>query len=471
MDQPAAPDRTAWPFPLPHQDWEQTPPAVQASRLAVQHDLAQLRDLQSRVEVLEARLKQDSTPSHRPPSSDHPYTKPHRRSTSTPPRKAGGKPGHVGHRQVLLPPTAVHELHPARCACGHTTFGMTTPDQTHPGLELPHIEMEVTHWVLYQGCGLGCGTWSKAPLPPEPATGYGPRCSALIGELAGTYGNGRRMVQTLCASVLRVPLSLGAIQQVLDRVTQASAPHYDAMALHARRAPVNSLDATSWFLTNTLPWLWVMASATVAFSRIHPHRSKEACAALSDAWEGLLVSDGDGVYQSWVQARHTCVAHLIRTARGLAARPQPDLAACGAWALTELQRLCHMATAPPTGGAWRAWYARRCALIDRYPDRQDDAGRCARRLLREMDALWVFLAQQGVEPTNNRAERALRFGVIWRKRSQGTASVKGHRWVARILSLKETCRLQARSTYTVLVEAVSSLFAGRQPALAWIGPK
>jgi hypothetical protein len=177
------------------------------------------------------------------------------------------------------------------------------------------------------------------------------------------------------------------------------------------------------------------------------------------------------VYQNWVQARQTCLAHLIRTARGLAARPQPDLAACGAWALTELQRLCHMATAPPTGGAWRAWYARLCTLIDRHSDRRDDAGRFARRLLRVMDSLWVFLAQQGVEPTNNRAERALRFGVLWRKRSQGTASVKGNRWVERILSFKETCRLQARSTYTVLVEAVSSLFTGRQPELAWIGQK
>ena len=74
----------------------------------------------------------------------------------------------------------------------------------------------------------------------------------------------------------------------------------------------------------------------------------------------------------------------------------------------------------------------------------DDAGRFARRLLREMDSLWVFLAQHGVEPTNNRAERALRFGVLWRKRSLGTASDKGNRWVERILSLKETCRLHAR---------------------------
>src|SRR5438445_1052691 len=64
--------------------------------------------------------------------------------------------------------------------------------------------------------------------------------------------------------------------------------------------------------------------------------------------------------------------------------------------------------------------------------------------------------------------RALRCGVLWRKRSLGTASAKGNRWVERILSLKETCRLHARSTYQVLVDAVASLFTNQQPDLTWI---
>ena len=127
-----------------------------------------------------------------------------------------------------------------------------------------------------------------------------------------------------------------------------------------------------------------------------------------------------------------------------------------------------MATAPPTGGAWRAWYARWCRLIDPYHDRQDDAGKCARRLLRAMHSLWVFLAQHGVEPMKNRAERALRFGVLWRKRSLGTASLTGNRWVERILSLQETCRLRVHSTYTVLVEAVTCFFQRQPPDLSWL---
>jgi transposase len=459
------PTNTVWSFPFTPQDWEQTPLAVQAYVRTLRDEVAQL---QNRVETLETRLQQNSTTSSRPPSSDSPYKKPRLRPTAATPRKAGGKPGHPGHHQVLVPPTTVQELRPERCTCGNTTFALTTPYHTHQVLELPPIAIEATHWVLHQSWCPDCGRWTKAQVPAEHATGYGPRFSALMGEVAGTYGNGRRMVQTFCASVLQVPISLGAIQKVLDRVAQAIEPHYLAIATQARQALVNYIDETPWWCINTLHWLWVMASERVAFYMIHPRRSKEAFAALIEDWAGLLVSDGYGVYQHWVQARQTCLAHLIRTARSLAERQHADLAACGAWALAELQRLCHMAKAPPTGGEWRAWYARLCKLIEQYHDRQDDAGRFARRLLREMDSLWVFLAHHGVEPTNNRAERALRFGVLWRKRSLGTASDKGNRWVERILSLRETCRLQAKSTYTVLAEALTSFFHGQVPDLSWI---
>ncbi len=465
MEPQSEPHNTVWPFPFTAQDWAQTPLAVQAYVHTLRNEVAQLQD---RMEILEARLTQNSTTSSRPPSSDSPYKKPRLRTAAATPCKAGGKPGHQGHRQVLLPPTTVRELTPERCACGTTTFALTTPYHTHQVIELPPIAMDVTHWVLHQGWCVACGRWTKAQVPAEHATGYGPRFSALMGEVAGTYGNGRRMVQTFCASVLQVPISLGAIQKVLERVTQAIDPYYVAIATQARQSAVNYIDETSWYCLNTLHWLWVMASERVAFYMIHPRRSKEAFAALIDDWAGILVSDGYGVYQHWVQARHTCLAHLIRTARSLAERQHAELAACGAWALAELQRLCHMATAPPTGGEWRAWYARLCKLIDQYHDHADDAGRFARRLLREMDSLWVFLAQHGVEPTNNRAERALRFGVLWRKRSLGTASTQGNRWVERILSLKETCRLHARATYAVLVDAVTSFFQSQQPDLSWI---
>ena len=106
--------------------------------------------------------------------------------------------------------------------------------------------------------------------------------------------------------------------------------------------------------------------------------------------------------------------------------------------------------------------------MERYPQCADDAGRLVRRLAREMASLWVFLREHGGEPTNNLAARGLRFGVIWRKTSHGTDSEQGNRWVERTLSLRQTCRQLGQSTFGVLADAVTSLFQGRQPDLAWL---
>ena len=98
MEPRSEPARTVWPFPFTPQDWAQTPPAVQAYLRTVRDALGQLHE---RVETLEARLTQHAPTSSRPPSSDAPDKKPRPRPTATTPRKAGGQPGHPGHRQVL----------------------------------------------------------------------------------------------------------------------------------------------------------------------------------------------------------------------------------------------------------------------------------------------------------------------------------------------------------------------------------
>jgi len=127
-----------------------------------------------------------------------------------------------------------------------------------------------------------------------------------------------------------------------------------------------------------------------------------------------------------------------------------------------------MTHAPPTEKQLRAFYARFIHLIFQHKERKDEAGKFARRLIREIDSLCLFLDVMGVEPTNNRAERALRFGVIWRKCSQGTASEKGNRWVERIISLKQTCAMSSMPTFPVLVEAIDSYFKEQPPNFSWI---
>jgi transposase len=304
----------------------------------------------------------------------------------------------------LLEPTHVIEVKPEACPCGQQEFAETPPYYTHQEIELPLIQMQVTHVILRETrCAQG-GRLLKAPLPEAYRYGYGPRLTALIGELSGSQRDSRSAVQEFCRSVLGGPMSRGAIQRAVDRVSAAIEPHSEAIAAQARQATVNYIDETAWYQHGVLAWLWVMVNTTVAFFKVQPSRSKAAVEDLVERWAGILVSDGYGVYCQWVHARQTCLAHLIRRARGLSERHDPEIAWFGHRALAELQRLVHWATAPPTGGEVQTWYARMVHLIGQYRHRHDDAGKFARTLDREMGALWTFVVEEGVEPTNNRAE-------------------------------------------------------------------
>jgi len=450
--------------------WDQTPIVMQhlvVQLLAIiQQQAERIQALEARIADLEARVQQRSHNCARPPSSDPPYEK--RPARAGPHGKPGAKPGHRGHQQALLAPTEVIEVKPPACACGQTECLDTSPYYTHQVIELPEIQMIVRHFVLYEAYCPQCGKVTKAHVPPEASAGQGPRLTALIGELSGSQRDSRSAVQEFCASVLGVHISRGAIQRAVDRVSEAIQPHYDAMAAKAREATVNYIDETTWYQHGVLAWLWVMVNPTVALFKVQASRSKAAFEALVKHWAGILVSDGYGVYCQWVHARQTCLAHLIRRARGLSERKDPDLARFGRRVLAELQRLVHWAHAPPTAGAVQTWYARLVHLLHQYRSRQDEAGKFARTLEREMGALWTFVVEKGVDPTNNRAERALRFAVLWRKLMQGTYNAKGDRWVERILSLRETCRLRGIRTFPVLVDAVACSFNGQHPDVSWI---
>jgi len=90
---------------------------------------------------------------------------------------------------------------------------------------------------------------------------------------------------------------------------------------------------------------------------------------------------------------------------------------------------------------------------------------------RHRDWLWTFTKVQGIEPTNNTAERALRPAVIYRKLSFGTQSQRGSRYLERILTVSETCRLQNRSTYQYLIQTMEAAFANQpSPTLIPIKP-
>ena len=207
---------------------------------------------------------------------------------------------------------------------------------THQVIEFPIIRPEVTHWLLHQGQCKSCGKPCIATIPLGQRSGYGPWLTGFVGEIAGIVGASRSAVQDLCASVCGIPLNKGTIQKMVDRVFEAIMPYYDAIGSVARTAPVNSIDETSWLMHGERNWLWVTANPTVVYCQIHPNRSKATFGQLIGDWTGILVSEGSLVYQSWQGLRQRCLAHLIRTAHGLAERVEAGMARFGRRVLAEL---------------------------------------------------------------------------------------------------------------------------------------
>lgn len=461
--------------PFSEEDWLATPAPVrqyvEQLEQTVMQLLSKVEQLEKRIEQLEGRANQNSQNSSKPPSSDSPYSKPGRKTTSGKKRKRGAQKGHKGYKQQLLEPTQQVPIQPETCICGNTELAheKMKPFYTHQQMELPQIQMDVVHYVLHK-CRCGkCGKMVKAQLPYQHQTGYGPRLSALIAEMSGIQGSSRETVQSFCKSVLGFSISTGAIQNVIDRVSSSLKPHYEAFGRSVRQSPVNHVDETSWFQAGKLKWLWVLASRKASFFMIHPHRSSAAFEELIKDWRGILISDDYGVYQKWVNHRQSCLAHHIRRARALSESKDESIQDFGKSILKELQLLCHYAKSPPNQKEWTNFYSRFICLLILFEGADDAAGTMARRLAKEMESLWLFLDQHDVEPTNNHAERALRFGVLWRKRSNGTQSDKGDRWAERILSLRQTCRNRGMPVFPILVNAITCFFKERQPDLGWIG--
>jgi transposase len=459
--------------PFSTSDWLATPEPVRRYVEALEQRIEKLEvndaQVHHRIEQLESRLNQNSQNSSKPPSSDPAYQRPERVRRKSK-RRRGGQKGHKGYRQQMLKPTDTQIVEPGPCSCGGTRRrrGSVRSFYTHQWIELPEIEMQVKHVVLKKGQCAGCGRWVKAKLPPEFQTGYGPRFSALVAELSGIQGISRKAVEEFIQNVFSVPISTGGIQKVIDRVSEALSPVYQAIGASVRSAAVNHVDETSWQQAGALKWLWTMTNCLTAFFMVHSNRSRKAFEALVESWRGILVSDNYGVYRNWVNKRQKCLAHLIRKASGLSERADDSCRRFGQQLKKALQQLCDFAHAPPGQKKWTNFYTRLMLLLWLFEGAEDDAGRLAREILREIDSLWVFLDEAGVEPTNNRAERALRFAVLWRKRSNGTQSEKGNRWVERLLSFRQTCRLRAQATFPLLVDIMKAYFKEQSPNLSWL---
>jgi transposase len=485
-------DDDAPPAGITDADWAATPPAVRAFIRAClltlqlqQEQLAQLLQantaLQQRVADLEARLNQHSQNSSKPPSSDPPSA-PSRPARVPRGRKAGGQPGHPRHERPDPAPDqidAVREHYPDACPTCQGSLTDLRRDacavQTQYVWELPVVHPQITAHHYHTVCCSGCGALVTAARPADVPNGaFGPRTAAAVTVLRGDYHLSDRQVLRLLADFFGLPISLGSVVSLQQEGSAALAPVYTAIHSAVQQQDRCNIDETGWKEAGKRRWLWTMVTAVATFFAVLTSRDGPGLRhLLGTAYRGIVGSDRHRPYLALPPSRHQlCWSHLNRNFQALVDRGG-RLAVWGADFLA-LSRLI-----------FRLWHLFREGTIDRVTlqvamapiqaaiyallvqgSRRCDApeGMC-QELLRHEEALWTFVREDGVEPTNNAAEQALRGAVLWRKGCFGAQSADGNQFVERILSVSATCRQQQRHLLTFVTEAIAAYWA-EQPAPA-----
>ena len=448
----------------------------------------QVAEAEKKISDLERQLalrKQNSTTSSKPPSSDGLAGSPRQRGRrGKSKRKAGGQPGHKGRRRELVAAERVSkfvDLYPDECrACGQflPTSGNSIIEsgepRRHQVVEIPEIQPEITEYRLHSVICVDpdCEHATSASLPPEIENQMGPRLVAWIAYMTVVCRMPRRVVQRFLEEALGIGISLGSTQKAWEEASSAVEVPCRELQEDLKNQAVLNGDETGHRTNGEKRWLWVLVAKMYVVFKIATTRKAEVLAVLlGKAFAGILCSDRCPSYAKYHRGRlQYCWAHFKRNILGVL-----ELART-----TEAERFCRDALALHAR-LFRLWHRYRgdtvksrpritrqelilkviplmkkfFALAERHlegPDR--DVRNLARALFQNMEHFFTFVEYDGVDPTNNAAERALRHAVIWRKIMMGCRSEIGEIAVARLLTVAQTCKMQKRPALAYLADAI-----------------
>jgi transposase len=424
----------------------------------------QITELNQQVQELKGRLDQNSTNSSKPPSTDPIGVK---RKPPTPPSKKrrGGQKGHPRRMRALVPPervASVTECKPTACRrCGHALSGEDSEPLRHQVAELPPIEPEVQEYRLHRLLCPHCKTTTRGALPGGvPRTAFGPRLHAVLSVLSGAYRLSKRQVAQLGSDLLGLTISIGMIAK-LERITaDVLEQPFAELAERVKSADAANIDETGWRENGRKAWLWVVVTSLgVVFRIVRSRAGAVAAELLGEEPKPIVISDRFPGYE-WIKlrSRQVCWAHLRRDFQAMIDR-DGDGAEVGRQLLWQSNKLFEYWHKVRDGTIRRSTFLQYMAWLRpmvRSSLRRGSECACTKtaatcgELLRLWECLWTFTRVEGVEPTNNAAERALRHAVIWRRISGGTDSEVGSRFVERMLSTVATCRQQRRSVLEYL---------------------
>lgn len=457
------------------EDWQATPESVRRLVMAL---LATVEQLQQEVARLSERVNQTSQNSSKPPSSDPPCVK-RKPPVKKGQRKRGGQPGHRGKGRPLKPPEEVSRFvisRPTACAgCGALLLGEDPEPSRRQVTELPRMAAEVVEYQVHCLRCLACGQESRGAWPEEmPAGSFGPRLQATTGYLSGRFGISRRDTQEVLATLFQVEMGLGSVPAQEQRLSQALAAAVDEAQAYVRQQPVVNVDETSWQEENQTCWLWVGNTPAVTIFQLHHTRGNEGVKQLIGAdYAGIVGTDRWSAY-NWLeeQQRQLCWSHLQRDFQALVDRGG-DSALIGQLLLVQVDQMFALWHQVEVDSLSRPAFQEAMQPIRREVEALLAIGVLAVKhaktkatcgnILKFKKALWTFVDREGVAPTNNAAERALRRPVIWRRRSFGTQSEAGSRFVERIQTVVTSLRQQHRDVLDFLTQACQAAISGTDP--------
>lgn len=439
--------------------------------------MARLAPLEARVAELEALIKEKTKPPAPPRGQPALPPGPAKKPTG---RKPGGQPGHPPHLKQLVPPERVNQtvrFVPTQCERCQASLPQQAgpndpPPVRHQVADLPKVVAHITEYQGHARTCPCCGQVTRATIPADIRDhSIGPHLTATASYMVGCEGVSKRAVEGIFENIFQVQVSLGTIANLEEEMSAALAPAHTEIVAAARQAPVKYVDETGWKQAGQKRWLWVAATTTTVAFLIHRLRNLKALKALlGDAWQGIIGSDRWRAYDEIpVLQRQICWAHLKRNWDKMAERggKAKIVATC---CLSVYRRVFERWHLFRGGGLTRTQLDDQMApLMLELAEALRLGARCrerktkrfCERLASVFPALWTFVVEEGVEPTNNHVERVQRRAVLWRRRSFGCHSARGCRFVERILSVVQTLRLQGRSVVAFLHESISAHRAGR----------
>lgn len=431
-----------------------------------------LEHLQAEIEALKQAGKRQAAPFAR-------------RERVKEPKRPGRRPGQGKFAYRQKPGSEqVAETKTAELPCCPECRGELTNLQTHEQwvVDLPEVQPVITRYVTYSGDCSVCRkrVRSRHPEQISQATGaagvvVGPRAKALAADLKHRLGVSYEKVCQTLSDAFGLKVSRSGWCQADQRLAQQARPIYDELIDLLRQCAVVHSDETGWRIGTLSAWLWVFTNHQATVYAIRDNRSHEVVVEiLGRAFKGVLVADCFLAYDhralsDWLKQK--CVGHLLQDLKEMA-EAKTGRAVRFARDVTALLRdaLALKAEKPNLDAATfsqraTALEVRLDALIDPRRKLTDpDNARFAKRLRKQRPHLLRFLYVDGLEATNNQAERMLRPAVITRKTAGCNRTEGGANAHAILSSVLATCRQQAIPILDYLVKL--QRFGETPPALA-----